>query len=39
VLERYLSTHERERIVRQHTPQIRFRASLTGDGAVELLGT
>jgi Tfp pilus assembly protein PilF len=29
VLERYLSRHERERTMRQHTPQIRLRARLT----------
>jgi Tfp pilus assembly protein PilF len=35
VLERYLATHERERTVRQHTPQIRFRARLT-EGALDI---
>ena len=29
VLERYISIHERGRTVRQHSPQIRFRALLT----------
>jgi hypothetical protein len=33
VLERYVTTHERERTSRQHTSYIRFRASLTGDDA------
>ena len=28
VLERYVSSHEHERTVRQHTPQVRFRAQL-----------
>jgi hypothetical protein len=36
VLERYLSTHERERTVRQHMPQIRFRALLTEGGTERL---
>jgi Tfp pilus assembly protein PilF len=38
VLERYVSVHEHERTVRQHTPQLRFSAPLTGDdaGRVEL---
>jgi hypothetical protein len=35
VLERYLATHERERTVRQRTPQIRFRAQLT-EGALDI---
>ena len=35
VLERYVSVHEREGTLRQHTPQIRFRARLT-DGAPDL---
>jgi hypothetical protein len=32
VLERYVLKHERERTVRQHTPQMRVRAQLTDDG-------
>jgi predicted Zn-dependent protease len=35
VLERYVSRHEREGTVRQHTPQIRFRARLTEE-ALEI---
>ena len=35
VLERYLAKHERERTVRQHMPQIRFRALLTEE-ALEI---
>jgi hypothetical protein len=35
VLERYVSLHERERTVRQHTSQIKFRALLTED-ALEI---
>jgi hypothetical protein len=35
VLERYVVSHERERTVRQHTSQIRFRALLTED-ALEI---
>jgi hypothetical protein len=31
VLQRYLATHEDEGTVRQHTPQISFRAQLTDD--------
>jgi hypothetical protein len=31
VLERYVSIHERERTVRQHTSQIRFRTQLPKD--------
>ena len=30
VLERDVATHERERTARQHAPQVRFRALLTG---------
>ena len=38
VLERYVSRHERERTVRQHTSQIRFRARLTEEALeIELL--
>jgi hypothetical protein len=38
VLERYVSIHERERTLRQRTPQLRFSAPLTGEdaGQVEL---
>jgi hypothetical protein len=38
VLGRYVSVHERERTVRQHSPQLRFSAQLTGEdaGRVEL---
>ena len=38
VLERYVTTHERERTVRQHELRIRFRARLTeiGDEQVEV---
>ncbi len=37
VLERYVANHEHERTVRQHTPQIRFRARLTEEALeVEL---
>jgi tetratricopeptide (TPR) repeat protein len=35
VLERYVSLHERERTLRQRTPQTRFRARLTGQ-ALEI---
>ena len=35
VLERYVATHERERTLRQHTTQIRFRARLTEE-ALEI---
>ena len=35
VLERYVATHEDERTVRQHTPQIRFRARMT-EKALEI---
>jgi tetratricopeptide (TPR) repeat protein len=35
VLERYVSLHERERTLRQRTPQIRFRALLIED-ALEI---
>jgi hypothetical protein len=37
-LERYVSTHDRERTGRQHPPWMRFSAPLTGDnaGRVEL---
>jgi hypothetical protein len=38
VLQRYLAKHQCERTVRQHTPQLRFSAPLTGEdaGRVEL---
>jgi len=35
VLERYVATHERERTLRQHTTQVRFRARLTEE-ALEI---
>ena len=35
VLERYVATHERERTLRQHSPQIRFRTRLPND-ALEI---
>jgi hypothetical protein len=34
-LERYVSTHERERTLRQHTQQVRFSARLTEE-ALEI---
>ena len=38
VLERYVSLHEREGTVRQHTSQMRFRALLTEDALeIELI--
>ena len=41
LLERYVTTHERERTTRQHQLWIKFSASLTGDdaGRIELTGT
>ncbi len=36
VLERYVSLHDRERTVRQHTPQVRFRARLTKAGVEQV---
>ena len=36
VLERYVTTHEHERTVRQHSTQFRFRATLTGGDAERL---
>ncbi len=36
VLRRYVASHERERTHRQHTPQIRFSAPLTGEDAGRL---
>jgi hypothetical protein len=38
VLGRYVSVHEHERTLRQHTPQIRFRAQLTEEALdIELV--
>ena len=36
VLRRYLAAHERERTVRQHKSQIRFRARLTEAGIEQV---
>ena len=36
VLERYVTTHEHERTVRQHSAHFRFRATLTGGDTERL---